>query len=416
MLVVCYDKNMTTKANAIVAVNAGSSSIKVSVFVREHSTPTISRFADVHISNIGQPISTLQILHPDLPAQTERVQVPNHTVAAHLIMEHLKTLVAMDEILAIGHRIVHGGTKYINPTHVSEISDTDWQTFAQLDPEHTPAARQLVIIFAQAVPSALQIACFDTAFFQNLPSVAKIVPIPKKYYEMGVRRYGFHGLSYASLLGTFREKAGETAANGRVIMAHLGSGASMTAMHSGKPVDTTMGFTPTSGLVMSTRSGDLDPNLFGFLNRQSSMSLEEFEHMVNTKSGLLGISGVTGDMRKLLTLEHEDENAGNAIGLFIHDVKKSIGALSAVLGGIDSLIFSGGIGEQSSALRARICEGLEYLGIELSNDRNGQNDFLISSPTSKVGVHIISTDEAQEIAAAAMKLLNTANEDTNGSN
>ena len=254
-------------------------------------------------------------------------------------------------------------------------------------------------------------ACFDTAFFKDLPYVAKVVPIPKKYYSLGVQNYGFHGLSYTSLLGTFREKAGDVAANGRVVLAHLGSGASITATKLGKPIDTTMGFTPTSGLVMSTRSGDLDPNVFGFLHRQSNMSLEEFEQMVSEKSGLLGVSGNSGDMHKLLSIEDKNSDAKMAVELFVHRVKKSIGAFSAVLGGVDSIIFSGGIGEQSSVLRTRICQGLEYLGVELNQAMNEQNDFLISSGQSKVGVHVIPTDEAQVIATQTVKLLDMSGKD-----
>lgn len=254
-------------------------------------------------------------------------------------------------------------------------------------------------------------ACFDTAFFRDLPRVAKIIPIPKKYYEIGVRRYGFHGLSYTSLLSTFRDKAGETAANGRVILAHLGSGVSVTATRLGKPVDTTMGFSPASGIAMSTRSGDLDPTIFSFLHRQNNMSADEFDHMVNFESGLLGVSGVTGDMHSLLSLEEQNRDAAMAIELFVRDVKKSIGALATTLGGVDSLLFSGGIGEQSAVLRARICQGLEYMGIEISEVANERHSFLISAEHSRVGVHVIPTDEARVIALQTIESLNLSDKD-----
>lgn len=402
---VCYDKDMTIEADTIITVNAGSSSIKVGVFTRDESSAQVSRLVDISLNNVGYPSSTLQIVQLNGTTRAEDVQIPDHATGARLITEKLTDFVHMGRVLAVGHRLVHGGIKYTNATHVEDITERDWQNLEQLDTKHTPAAHCLVNHFTRYTPAALQIACFDTSFFQDLPHIARIVPIPKKYYAMGVRRYGFHGLSYTSLLGTFREKAGDVAADGRVIMAHLGSGASVTAMRYGKPLDTTMGFTPTSGLVMSTRSGDLDPNVFGFLHRQGNMSLEEFDQMVSGESGLLGVSGSSGDMHKLLSMEGEDEDARLAIELFVQSVKKSIGALSAVLGGVDSIIFSGGIGEQSSALRARICQGLEYLGIEISEVMNKQSDFLISSSQSKAGVHVIPTDEARVIAAQTIKFL-----------
>jgi len=399
---------MTVEADTIITVNTGSSSIKVTVFTREKSSKEVSRLVDLSLNNVGYPNSTLQVVQPNAPLHAEDVHAPDYATGARLITERLTDIIPMDRVLAVGHRLVHGGIKYTSATPIEEIAQDDWQNLEQLDPEHTPAARYLVDYFTRRIPSTPHVACFDTAFFNDLPYIAKIIPIPKKYYETGVRRYGFHGLSYTSLLNTFREKAGDMAADGRVIVAHLGSGASMTATHYGKPIDTTMGFTPTSGLVMSTRSGDIDPNVFGFLHRQNNMSLEQFEQMVSSKSGLLGVSGVSGDMERLLSVENENDDTKLAIKLFVHSIKKSIGALSATLGGVDSIIFSGGIGEQSSVLRARICQGLEYLGIDISEVMNKQNDFLISSSQSKVGVHVIPTDEAQVIAAQTIELLNTS--------
>lgn len=408
---VCYDGGMANEdAATIVTVNAGSSSIKIVIFSKDPASTKVSRLASLVLSGIGQPVSLLQIVRPDMPAQAEELHVANYTTGTSLIIEKLTEFMPVSNVLAVGHRLVHGGIKYTRPTPIKEISEADWQLLAGLDPEHTPAAHHLITQFLQFIPGALQVACFDTAFFQDLPYTAKIVPIPKKYYQAGMRRYGFHGLSYASLLDTFREKAGEEAVNGRVILAHLGSGASMAATYSGKPLDTTMGFTPTSGLVMSTRSGDLDPNVFSFLHRQDGMGLDEFTQMVSFESGLLGVSGISGDMQKLLGLEAQSSDAKAAVDLFVYNVKKSVGALSAILGGVDSLIFSGGIGEQSSVLRTRICQGLGYLGIEINETTNRQNDFLISSPQSRVGVHVIPTDEAQVIAAQTITLLNTSKE------
>jgi acetate kinase len=396
---------MSIIADIILTVNAGSSSIKLAAFTVDQNVLQLSPILTMTISGIGQPVGILQIVQPTATAQSEEVSAESHIVAARILTERLTEILAPNGIAAIGHRLVHGGVKYASPTLAQDISGADWKLLIQLAPQHTPAARLLVAQFSQQYPSAKQIVCFDTTFFHDLPRIAKIIPIPKKYYAEGVRRYGFHGLSYTSLLDTFREKAGESAANGRVVLAHLGSGASLAATHLGKPVDTTMGFSPISGVVMSTRSGDLDPTVFSFLHRQNNMSIDEFDHMVSHESGLLGVSNVSGDMHTLLMQEGSNVDAAVAIELFVRDVKKAIGLLAATLGGIDSLIFSGGIGEQSALLRSRICKELGYMGIEIDDAANSQNGFLISSGHSRVGVHTIVTNEAQVIAKQANGLL-----------
>lgn len=397
---------MTTAAENIVTVNTGSSSIKVAVFTKDSTTTQAARLFSLSITDIGQPIATLRFTSAHKPAKAEEVHAPNHIAASHILIEHLAHVISPSSIVAIGHRLVHGGTKYTDSTPITTIAETDWELLSQLDPEHTPAARQLIDEFTRQYPAVVQVACFDTAFFRDLPQVARIVPIPQKYFAEGVRRYGFHGLSYKSLLKTFGEQAGKTAADGRVILAHLGSGTSITAVRNSKPLDTTMGFTSTSGVAMSTRSGDLDPNVFSFLQRQHGMSLEEFNHMVRFEAGLLGVSGVTGDMRTLLAIEHENKDAALAVELFIHGVKKAIGGLAATLGGVDSLIFSGGIGEQSAVIRARICQDLAYMGIGINEDANANHAFLISANRSRVGVHVIPTDEASVIATQTQELIN----------
>ncbi len=392
-------------SSAVVTVNAGSSSIKLAVFTVCSNAAKMSRLLDISISNIGQPVSLLQIKPVTMTAKVEEVQVANHTAACDIIVQNVLEAIPADTIVAIGHRLVHGGGRFAHPTPLKDVDEEDWQFLARIDPLHTPVARRIATRFTKSFPSVPQIACFDTTLFKDLPDVAKLVPIPKKYYQMGVRRYGFHGLSYASLIETFREKAGETAVNGRIILAHLGSGASVAAMRFGKPIDTTMGFTPVSGIPMSTRSGDLDPSVFSFLHHQNNMTADEFDHMVNFESGLLGVSGVSGDMHKLLTLEATNKDAALAIELFVRSVKKSIGAFVATLGGVDSLIFSGGIGEQSAVLRARICDGLEYMGIEISEVANERHAFLISAQQSRVGVHVIPADEARVIAEQTVTLI-----------
>lgn len=398
---VCYDRAMDVKAEIIVAVNAGSSSIKLAAFSRLE----MLRELDISISDIGQPVAKLRVMRRGMLVQTKELQEVDYAAASGIVIEELGKEASEDSIGAIGHRLVHGGGKYDSPVVAVDISEGDWELFSRLDPSHTPAARQLVSYFMQQYPAAMQVACFDTAFFHDLPQVAKVLPIPKRYYEAGVRRYGFHGLAYTSLLSTFREKAGEAAVNGRVILAHLGSGAGVTATRLRRPVDTTMGFTPASGIAMGTRSGDLDPGVFSFLNRQNNMGVDEFDYMVNFESGLLGVSGITGDMYSLLQLEKENEDAVLAVELFVRGVKKSIGAYAALLGGVDSLIFSGGIGEQSALIRSRICQGLEYLGIEIDDAANQNNEFLISSGGSRAGVHVIAADEARVIAGETVKVM-----------
>lgn len=391
---------MIPKTENIVTVNAGSSSIKLTVF----SHLSMLRLLDVSVSGIGQEEAKVCITRRGGLEEDEERHVIDHQAAANVLLEVLRREVSPESVGAIGHRLVHG-SGYDSPVLINAISDNDWTLLSHLDPNHTPLARLLVDEFMKYYPHTTQVACFDTAFFNDLPQVAKILPLPKKYRDAGVRRYGFHGLAYTSLLSTFRKNAGQVAADGRVILAHLGSGASVTATQHGKPVDTTMGFTPTSGVTMSTRSGDLDPAIYGFLHRENGMRGDEFDHMINFESGLLGVSNITGDMYSLLQMEAENEDAALAIELFVHDIKKAIGGYTALLGGIDSLIFSGGIGEQSAPIRGRICQGLEYLGIEIDEASNLAGEFLISSGGSGVGVHVIAADEAGVIAEQVVKVL-----------
>jgi acetate kinase len=266
------------------------------------------------------------------------------------------------------------------------------------DPEHLPEEILLTEAFHRRFPDLPQVACFDTAFHHDLPLVARLLPIPRRYEAQGVRRYGFHGLSYSFLMGELARLDGTAAAQGRVILAHLGNGASLAAVHDGKPVDTSMSFTPTAGLPMSTRSGDIDPGLVWYLARTEQMSAKQFNEMVNFQSGLLGISEISSDMHDLLDQEMQDERAAIAIALFCYQVKKWIGAFAAALGGVDTLVFAGGMGENAPTVRARICDGLGFLGIELEVKRNTANENVISAQTSRVPVRVIHTDEALMIA------------------
>ena len=263
----------------------------------------------------------------------------------------------------------------------------------------------LIEAFQHRFPDLPQVACFDTAFHHDLPRVARLLPIPRRYEAQGVRRYGFHGLSYEFLMGELARLAGSKTAQGRVILAHLGNGASLAAVHDGKSMDTSMSFTPTAGVPMSTRSGDLDPGLVWYLARTENMSPQQFNEMVNSQSGLLGISETSSDMRDLLKRETQDVRAAEAIALFCYQVKKWIGAFAAALGGVDTLVFAGGIGENAPTIRARICAGLGFLGIDLDEKRNAATEDVISTATGRVAVRVIPTDEEWMIAKTVCSVL-----------
>lgn len=281
----------------------------------------------------------------------------------------------------------------------------DLRQLTPFDPEHLPEEILLTEAFHRRFPDLPKVACFDTAFYHNLPRVAQTLPIPRRYEAQGGRRYGFHGLSYAFLMGELAHLAGAGAARGRVILAHLGSGASLAAVHGGKPIDTSMSFTPTAGVPMSTRSGDLDPGLVWYLTRTEHMSAQQFNTMVNFQSGLLGVSETSSDMHDLLEREAQDVRAAEAVALFCYQIKKWVGAFAAALGGLDTLVFAGGIGEHAPTVRARICAGLEFLGVTLDEQRNTAQAGIISADSSRVMVRVMHTDEEQMIVKLMCRLL-----------
>ena len=293
---------------------------------------------------------------------------------------------------AAGHRLVHGGAHYTEPQRITPRFLTALEKLVPLDPDHLPAAIKGIKFVAKKFPKLAQVACFDTAFHRSLPTVAKMYALPHRFYDAGVRRYGFHGLSFEYIVGELRKLDANLAA-GRVIIAHLGSGASIVALRDGKSMDTSMGFTPLEGLVMSARSGDLDPGLLLYLLAEKKMSAKEAGVLLNKQSGLLGVSGSTGDMRELLEKAKQDPRAAEAINLFCYRAKKYIGAYAAVLGGLDGLIFTGGIGERAPVIRERICSGLDFLGIQLDAKQNAANAPVISASGGRVNVRVIQTNE-----------------------
>jgi len=295
-------------------------------------------------------------------------------------------------LAAVGHRLVHGGPHYSDPQRITPAFLTEMEKLVPLDPDHLPAAIRGIRYIAGKFPELAQVACFDTAFHSSLPKVARMYALPRRLYEQGLRRYGFHGLSYEYVMSELRALDGELA-NGRVIIAHLGSGASMVAVKEGKSMDTSMGFTPLAGLVMSTRSGDVDPGLLLYLLEIEKMSAKKLDALLNKESGLLGVSGATGDMRVLLEKMSLDGPSAEAVDLFCYRAKKYIGAYAAVLGGLDILAFAGGIGEQAPVVREKICAGLDFLGIRLDDSSNRANAALLSPPESRVKVRVIKTNE-----------------------
>jgi acetate kinase len=378
-------------AQCILTINGGSSSIKFALFERGEP-PRRTRAGQ--IERIGQPEATFTVTD----AAPQRVAAPNHAAAVNVLMDWLEQNVGQARLVAVGHRVVHGGPKYSAPQRITREMVEYLHTLSPFDPEHLPEEIELTEAVFRRFPDLPQIACFDTAFHHDLPHVAQLLPIPRRYAAKGVRRYGFHGLSYAYLM----EQLGT---RGRVILAHLGNGASMAAVRDGKPIDTSMAFTPTAGFPMSTRSGNVDPGLVWYLARTEQMSAREFHKMVNHESGLLGISETSSDMRDLLEREAKDDRAAQAVELFCYQVKKWMGAFAAALGGLDTLVFTGGIGENAPVVRARICNGLGFLGVELDERQNAANAGVISRAGGRVSVRVIRTDEELMIAKAVCKIL-----------
>jgi acetate kinase len=387
----------------VLALNAGSSSLKFALF---RGGSTLARLFSGGVERIGLRDSVFTLKGTD-GREIERVKVsaPDHSSAFNYLFKRLKGVTGGEDFEAVGHRVVHGGPNYREPQRVDRAMLVELRRIRSFDPDHLPAEIVLMEMFAAKFPKVPQVACFDTAFHRNMPRVAKLLPIPRRYSARGVQRYGFHGLSYAYLTQELERVAGARAAKGRVILAHLGNGASMAAVRGGKSLDTSMAFTPAAGLVMSTRSGDLDPGLVTFLARTEQMTAKQFDRMVNHESGLLGISETSSDMRDLAARESKDIRAAEARELFCYQAKKWIGAYAAVLGGLDTLIFAGGIGEHDASARARICEGLEFLGVHLSKSRNAAHAEIISSGSSRAVVRIIRTDEELMIARSVCRII-----------
>jgi acetate kinase len=386
----------------ILTINGGSSSIKFALY--EVSDP-LERKLNGKIDRIG--LSGINLTYNETgPKQQETLSIAasDHKSAANALIDWLEKQEDFSSVVALGHRVVHGMT-HLQPEVITQDLLDELDRIRPYDPDHLPREIELIEAFRQRHPKLPQLACFDTAFHQTMPRVAKLLPIPRRFDAKGIQRYGFHGLSYAYLMEELARLGDTAASKGRVILAHLGNGASLAAVRDGNSIDTSMGFTPTAGLVMSTRSGDLDPGLAPYLARTEKMNTKQFYDMVNHESGLLGISETSADMRDLLAQEVSDMRAAEAVSLFCYQVKKWIGSFSAALGGLDTLVFAGGIGESAAPIRERICDGLEFLGIELEDTRNASNEGVISTAASRVTLRVIRTDEELMIARSVRRML-----------
>jgi acetate kinase len=387
----------------ILAINSGSSSIKFSLYQDDKSR---RRLFYGKIDRIGMNDPELTFTsEKGIQKGVIKTSVSNHQSAGNFLIDFLEKKVDFSLINGIGHRIVFG-MKHTNPQIITKELLNDLDSLRSFDMDHLPDEIKLIEIFLKRYPDMHQVACFDTAFHSSMPRVAQLLAIPRRFDSAGVHRYGFHGLSYAYLMEELAHVAGKKAAKGKVILAHLGNGASMAAVHHNKSVDTTMGFTPAGGMIMGSRPGDLDPGVAWYMLESENMTPKKFNSLINHESGLLGISETSSDMRDLLAKESDDIRASEAVALFCYQAKKWIGAYAAALGGVDTLIFAGGIGENCPVVRSRICEGLEFLGIQIEKKLNMDNAPVISTNNGKVTIRIIHTDEELMIAKTVNHILN----------
>jgi acetate kinase len=384
----------------VLAINAGSSSIKFAVY---QTGGRLRSTLHGQLDRIGLEGTTLSWTTSSGSAES-RLDARTREAATGLLIEWLETQDVFGSISAVGHRLVHGLAR-TEPAQITSDVLAELHRATPYAPDHLPREIEMIEALRHRYPDLVQVACFDTAFHSGMPTVAKLMPIPRRYYAKGVQRYGFHGLSYEYLLQELARTAGREAANGRVILAHLGNGASLAAVKDGRSIDTSMGFTPAAGMVMSTRTGDLDPGVVSFLARTEAMTATDFHRMVNHESGLLGVSELSSDMRDLLSREVAEVRAAEAVALFCYQAKKWVGAFAAALGGLDTLVFSAGIGERSATIRTRICEGLDFLGIELHEAHNSAHAAVISTDASKVTVRVMRTDEELMIARSVSRVL-----------
>jgi acetate kinase len=396
-------KESKTAKSQILTINGGSSSIKFALYEVD---ARLNKLLSGQVENIGQKNTTLRYNTPENHAQRKiDITGGDYESAANELINWLEKQVDFEFIKAIGHRVVQG-LEHTKPETITDVLMDDLKKISAFDPEHLPEEIKMIAILRKRYPELVQVACFDTSFHTTMTPVAKLLAIPRRFQSKGIKRYGFHGLSYAYLVEQLdREEWNETAKD-RVILAHLGNGASLAAVKHGKSIDTSMGFSPAAGIPMGTRTGDLDPGVAWYLMKSEALSPKQFNHLVNHESGLLGISETSADVKELLKIQGTDSRAAEAIELFCYQTKKWIGSFATVLHGVDTLVFSGGIGENSPEIRERICHGLEFLGIELDKEKNFNNETVVSADISKVSVRVIPTNEELMIARSVCHILN----------
>lgn len=387
----------------ILTINSGSSSIKFSIYRMETAETLI---ISGELEKIGKNEGFYQAKDAGGRKLIEKqIDLPDHEEALNVLFEWLKNNAYDRGLDAVGHRIVHGGARYLEPNPVTPDFLMELRRLVPFAPEHLPHEIEAIESTGHFLPGVRQVACFDTAFHRTMSGITRLYGLPRYLIEEGVQRYGFHGLSYEYIIAELFRIGGRDAGQGRIIIAHLGHGSSMAAVYRGQGIDTTMGFTPAGGLVMSTRSGDIDPGVILYLLRQKGLNADQVDEIVNRKGGLLGVSGASADMKDLLERERHDAKALEATTLFCYQAKKFLGGLAAALGGLDTLIFTGGIGENSPSIRLRICEGLEFLGVHIDKDLNSVNSPVISGDDSRVTVRVMKTNEELMIARHTYNLI-----------
>ena len=388
---------MTNRQQALITLNAGSSSLKFALYTADpKQSEPLTRGA---ISNLDQ--------QPKMSVENQTAEhllpdINNHQQALAYLLGWLEQTYPAIQLVAAGHRVVHGGAKFSGPVRIDAPVRQQLQTFIKLAPLHMPHNLAAIDALQEQRPALPQVACFDTAFHHSMSWNEQHYALPHEWFDKGVRRYGFHGLSYEYIASVLAEYLGEQA-DARIIVAHLGHGASLCAMRERQSVATTMGFTPLSGIPMATRPGDLDPGLSRWLMHEAGLSIDEMDHLLNHQSGLLALSGISDDMRVLLA--DKSDAAQQAINYFIHHTHRAIASLVAVLGGLDALIFTAGIGENSAAIRQQICTQASWLGLALDASANTNHDIKINTDDSKVSIWCIPTNEEMMIAHHTRTLL-----------
>jgi acetate kinase len=391
------------KDSHILTINSGSSSIKFSLYVLGE-TERLALTGELGRIGVSQGFFQAQD-HEGQQLTTQELDLPDHETAFKTLFAWLQDHEVGKDLQAVGHRLVHGGTGHVKPQLVSPALIDDLKLLIPLAPDHLPDEIKGLEAVSRNFPDLSQVACFDTAFHRRMPEVAQRYALPESLIREGLQRYGFHGLSYEYITQELLKEAGTAEASGKLIIAHLGNGASMAAIQGGRSLDTTMGLTPAGGLVMSARVGDLDPGVIVYLLQEKGMTAAAVNHLINHQAGLLGISGISGDMHDLLAQANTQASAALAVEVFCYQARKFVGALAAALGGLDTLVFTGGIGEHSATIRARICEPLGFLGLRLDQGSNEQNAPVISVKDSLVTVRVMKTNEELMIARHTRDLI-----------